>query len=108
MDYPAPLHACYLWTAGDVLWLAFPASADGTKGHAVHFPNDSWGWLAAKKYCEDRERVLTPKTIGTKGVPAQADANALLRAMKSAQAQTKVIKQLNRPKEVTLESLGLL
>lgn len=77
-DYPAPAYAGYIWTSGDVIWLAIPGER---RGHAIHFPNNEAGVRLCLRILRNLEQARTIPKICEPAAPTQWDADQQLRAL---------------------------
>lgn len=68
--YPLPKHAAYIWSAGDQIFLAFPPTVGGDKGHSVSLPASAAGLSRALAILRDRASALDLR-LNQRGTPTQ-------------------------------------
>ncbi len=105
-SYPLPAHAASIWIAGDTLFLAFPSTDPGVRGHTTQLKINENTMLTLIHVLRSRARSHHEiERLGTTACPTQYNLDAI---MKSFGGTVKVVgKKRSADNDITLEDLDL-
>lgn len=104
-SYPLPAHAASIWIAGDILFIAFPSTSPGVRGHTVELRINENTMLTLIHVLRSRARSTELDRMGKPECPTQYNLDKI---MASFGGTVKVVgTKRSADQDITLEDLDI-